>query len=275
MLKSRKKLLLSSIAMLLVALVALGSATFAWYSVQTTVSAETTQFNASVASGLVIRHRSANLATTDANYQSGDATWTTALKATNNNALLTATSLPPRAITLYNSGTGIAYSAVKGASATATSRNNYAATTHTLISDLAADGGYLLDQMFVAGEGGTEMVDMSITGTTAKAGVYLNLAVYIDGNLEKVYTFDSNATTRDLAVSGSTASEGSSYSPTAFTGSAQEVKSNFQVDTKANGGTEIKIIAYVDGFNNNCTSETYDTSTLSVTYNFKIHGSGS
>ena len=42
--KSRKKMLLSSIAMLLVALVALGSATFAWYITNATVTAEKTQF---------------------------------------------------------------------------------------------------------------------------------------------------------------------------------------------------------------------------------------
>ena len=38
--KSRKKILLSSIAMLLVALVALGSATYAWFTVQKTVTAD-------------------------------------------------------------------------------------------------------------------------------------------------------------------------------------------------------------------------------------------
>ncbi len=46
MTKSRKKILLSSIAMLLVALVALGSATFAWFTVQKTVTADTMKVSA-------------------------------------------------------------------------------------------------------------------------------------------------------------------------------------------------------------------------------------
>ena len=55
MTKSRKKMLLSSIAMLLVALVALGSATFAWYITNNEVTAKTSQFSAASAEGLVIR----------------------------------------------------------------------------------------------------------------------------------------------------------------------------------------------------------------------------
>lgn len=54
--KSRKKILLSSIAMLLVALVALGSATFAWFSVNKTVVADTMKVQAIAADGLVINN---------------------------------------------------------------------------------------------------------------------------------------------------------------------------------------------------------------------------
>lgn len=52
--KSRKKILLSSIAMLLVALVALGSATYAWFTVNKTVTAGTMQITAAAPSGLQI-----------------------------------------------------------------------------------------------------------------------------------------------------------------------------------------------------------------------------
>jgi hypothetical protein len=54
--KSRKKILLSSIAMLLVALVALGSATFAWFSVNKTVVADSIKVQAIAADGLVINN---------------------------------------------------------------------------------------------------------------------------------------------------------------------------------------------------------------------------
>ena len=60
--KSRKKILLSSIAMLLVALVALGSATFAWFSVSKTVTADGMQVQAIAAAGLEISNTSATSA---------------------------------------------------------------------------------------------------------------------------------------------------------------------------------------------------------------------
>lgn len=52
MTKSRKKILLSSIAMLLVALVALGSATFAWFTMNKTVTASGMNVTAATAKGL-------------------------------------------------------------------------------------------------------------------------------------------------------------------------------------------------------------------------------
>lgn len=54
MTKSRKRMLLSSIAMLLVALVALGSATYAWFTINRTVTADKIKVEAAVGSGLVI-----------------------------------------------------------------------------------------------------------------------------------------------------------------------------------------------------------------------------
>lgn len=52
--KSRKRILLSSIAMLLVALVALGSATFAWFTLQKTVTANTMLVKATAKKGIEI-----------------------------------------------------------------------------------------------------------------------------------------------------------------------------------------------------------------------------
>ncbi len=62
MTKSRKRMLISSIAMLLVALVALGSATYAWFSISKTVKADTMQVKAIAAAGLEISKEA------DANY---------------------------------------------------------------------------------------------------------------------------------------------------------------------------------------------------------------
>ena len=56
----RSKMLVSSIAMLLVALVALGSATYAWYSINRTVTAKKTEITASTPGGLQISKTSAS-----------------------------------------------------------------------------------------------------------------------------------------------------------------------------------------------------------------------
>ena len=63
--KSRKKILLSSIAMLLVALVALGSATFAWFTVNKVVTVDKMKVQAVVADGLVITNKITHTAKSD------------------------------------------------------------------------------------------------------------------------------------------------------------------------------------------------------------------
>ena len=58
--KFRRRALLSSVAMLLVALVALGSATFAWFSTTTTANAQTLTAGTSASSSLLIRETTAD-----------------------------------------------------------------------------------------------------------------------------------------------------------------------------------------------------------------------
>lgn len=54
---TRKKMLLSSVAMLLVALVALGSATYAWFTINRVVEANTMKVKAITTAGLVINNK--------------------------------------------------------------------------------------------------------------------------------------------------------------------------------------------------------------------------
>lgn len=54
---TRKKMLLSSVAMLLVALVALGSATYAWFTINKVVTADSIKVQAAAADGLVINNK--------------------------------------------------------------------------------------------------------------------------------------------------------------------------------------------------------------------------
>ncbi|MCR5653062.1 MAG: hypothetical protein K6F88_04600 [Ruminococcus sp.] len=75
---TRKKMLLSSVAMLLVALVALGSATYAWFTINKTVEANHITVKAAVANGLQIT--STNGKAWDRTASFGDATTGVELK---------------------------------------------------------------------------------------------------------------------------------------------------------------------------------------------------
>lgn len=269
MLKSRKKMLLSSIAMLLVALIALGTATFAWYSNVTTVKADQTQFNATAASGLVIRHQNDSYSGADAAAQKA---WKTALNATNGNQLLTASDLSPAALSFGN------WSNVFGATGTSNDPDNYAlygSLTGIENANLATDGHFLVDQMYVAGESATMSVDFDIKGTSS-ADTYLNVAVYVGNDLVKVYTTDDATKTTQVTGSSSSPTKGTddAYDIVPFTGNWQTVTTEISCPAKtaSPAGEVIHIIAYVDGFNHNCTTNSVDTSTASVNYRFYVHG---
>ena len=95
----RSKMLLSSIAMLLVALVALGSATFAWYSINKTVTATGVEVHAATAGGLRIY-------TAETGATPGS-TWTNSI-----NFNVADTELDPAAITVSAAGAVTAQSGV-------------------------------------------------------------------------------------------------------------------------------------------------------------------
>lgn len=75
--KFRKRALLSSVAMLLVAMLALGTATFAWYTQNMTVSATGMELQTTTSSGLLITSDT-KLATVDGWSWADNTTWTAA-----------------------------------------------------------------------------------------------------------------------------------------------------------------------------------------------------
>lgn len=80
--KFRKRALLSSVAMLLVALVALGSATFAWFVANPTVTASGLSLSTQAAAGLSVASKTVKDIYTDANDTLGAFKSTTVLNAT-------------------------------------------------------------------------------------------------------------------------------------------------------------------------------------------------
>jgi hypothetical protein len=241
---TRKKMLLSSIAMLLVALIALGSATFAWYITNATVTAEKNQFSAAAADGLVIRHT-----TSDA--------W--GAKVTD---LATASSLTPGALNYSALGS------IFGATGQGTAFDD--GTLSGALSAAAVENGqvFLVDSFYVASSSGAAKNATFTIKSGTKEGTYLNLAVYVGSTLQGVYTSATN-------VSSTTKIGGTSAAPT--TGAGTQALTALATNTNAgtisaavkeNGGTKITVIGFADGYNPLCKNSAADVSTIDVEYSF-------
>ena len=250
MTKSRKKMLLSSIAMLLVALVALGSATYAWYVSQASVTASESKFAAAAAEGLVIRHTKSDVW----------GTTVTDLKQADN--LSPATCSYSNIASLVRAGGGVGTSFSVGT------------LTNTLTEekgDLANGkvGSFLYDSFYVASSSGASVnATLTLTASTV-SGTYMNYLVFVGGTLKGVYTSDADAT-----KTGKVTSAAGVTPVTVSNVTAQDVTplNNNVVDTavvctpKTGDGVKIEIIAFADGFNAKCTNEKANTTDVPITY---------
>ena len=263
MLKSRKKMLLSSIAMLLVALVALGSATFAWYFSNATVTASTTNFKAAADTGLVIRH----------NATGDDSTWgstvTTLLGAPTG-------GLSPASITYANT-----LSTTRGGTATSTAYNVSTMKADTLSPATIENGGsFLVDEFYVASANDTvQTATLIVKGGTTTSGGYLNFAIYVDGSLKKVLTNDASYDSNEgLGKLKNGTGTGVEVDTNKYTTNVAKFTGNDTVDTavsctsKASGGAHVQIVAFADGFNENCKSSSISDAVLNITYEVTVNG---
>ncbi len=144
MLKSRKRMLLSSIAMLLVALVALGSATFAWFTQNKSVSASGFAGKASSSLGLKIISESEAASDTTLYSLSDIGTWkqTTTLNTGGTTRTFTPVSMVPAAVP--SAFTTTAQSETNGARDTANAEVK-AATAATAWNN----GDYYMEKIYV------------------------------------------------------------------------------------------------------------------------------
>lgn len=244
MLKSRKKILLSSIAMLLVALVALGSATFAWYITNATVTAEKTQFSAASADGLVIRHT-----TSDA--------W--AAKITD---LETASSLTPGALNYATLGNEF------GATGQGTAFDDGTLSGALTAATVENGSVFLVDSFYVASSSGAAKTANFTIKSGTKEGTYLNLAVYVGSTLQGVYTSATNANST-TKIGGTAANPTTGAGTQALTALAANTNAGtISAATKESGGTKITVIGFADGYNPLCKNSTADISTVDVEYSF-------
>lgn len=251
MLKSRKKILLSSIAMLLVALVALGSATFAWYVSNATVTASSTQAKASTADGLVIRKTTSD-------------TWADSITYTSDGA---GKSLNPAAFdyTKTTTGTITGMSAAKG---TTESDGTYEEAGTALANWNAIKSAVAYDDFYVATTkgGATQAVTLTMSGSTV-AGTYINVLVFVDGTLV------GSVNSTDAQTATGRKSDGTAGGTLTFTGLGTATASfNVSANTSATGvaqdGSHVEVIAYPDGENALCTTNTAKIDAFSVSFSF-------
>lgn len=251
--KTRKKMLLSSIAMLLVALVALGSATFAWYITNATVTAKTTQFSAASADGLVIRQ-------TDST-EASERDWTNKLEH-----LKTADSLTPAAI---NYGT-LGENTLWGATGEGTAFDNGALNSAFSPVDVENGTVFLVDSFDVASSGAASKTARFTIKSGTIEGTYLNLAVYVGSELKGVYTTATNVTkTTKLEGTKADPAEDSDAEQTLTPLAQNTVVCDFTANTKPNG-TKITVVGFADGYNPLCKNSTADIRPVSIEYSFTV-----
>lgn len=250
MLKSRKKILLSSIAMLLVALVALGSATFAWYVSQSSVTASQTKFSAAAAEGLVIRH------TTSDEW----GTTVTDLKQADELAPATCNYANIASLVRAGGGTGTDFS-------NGTLTNTLTEETGTLTNGKV--GSFLYDSFYVASSSGADVTaTLRLTASTV-ANTYMNYLVFVGGTLKGIYTSDADATKTGKVTSAAGVAP---VTVSAITAQDVTLLNNNVVDTavvctpKTGDGVKIEIIAFADGFNAKCTNEKANTTDVPISY---------
>ena len=258
--KSRKKMLLSSIAMLLVALVALGSATFAWYITNATVTAKTSEWSASTADGLVIRHGITGA-------------WSNKIED-----LAHKDSLTPASITYAQMGNTLYGATGSGTSFTNGALNEEGLSPATVPQDstgapATSNEYFLVDTFYVASSTeASKTATFTVKGAPVD-GTYLNVAIYINGTLDKVLTSDSAATTTQK-VGGTSTDPETAYGSQNLTvmSAAGVAMTDITATAKADGrsGCKIDIVAFADGYNTKCTNEKANISSVSLEYSFTV-----
>ncbi len=223
-------MLISSIAMLLVALVALGSATYAWYAINKTVTADGISVQASSVGGLQI--------------QSDDATSTTWANSISFSD--SAVVLDPAEVAVSAAGAVTAQTGSHNGATNAVGNPTLAAATNG--TGVGAITYYISHPIKVKN---TDKTAISATPTITWGTA--NTAFYVAALYEKVndsYTLVSEVAVAGSRVTGQTAYAGQASSATSFT-----------QDTVH----EYILVVYADGWNSNCTADNGNANSSAAT----------
>ena len=166
---TRKRALISSVAMLLVAMIALGTATFAWFTQSPNASAEGLSVQASASVGLKVLSES-QAGKTGADVNSADAYVTKTFLNSNNDGTATlATNFILSPTSLYpNAGTVSAFKTT-AASDDASDKDRFKAIEDAIAGGYNSNGDYYVEKVYA-----------TLVGTTAATTKDINLSVSID-----------------------------------------------------------------------------------------------
>lgn len=247
MTKTRKRMLLSSIAMLLVALVALGSATYAWFTVSKTVTANEMRVQAIASAGLEISNTGASgtYDTTVSFGQTNDAT-SFQLKPVSWNGTTPTGFIPAANVTDDTNGTySGAFKASESASPTAAStglaygHNNYFAIYKVWVRSAKTNSG----DTYTTSDAHTVRAKVAITGDNAAFA----RVQFID-NTASTKTIYADAAAEDNTVVAAAGSEKTIYTTVAHDTFAAVTGTEANVAT----GKEYTVIVWFDGEDAQC-----------------------
>lgn len=241
---SRKKMLLSSIAMLLVALVALGSATYAWFTANPNASASGVKLRTTAAAGLVIRTDTDTTWSHNAALRKGETDYF------NLNPVSQDQAAPANFWTVPAEGSD-AFTAAAGEnmSAAIAGTDYYTEKVYFRLSDgsdVTANAG--------------KKVQISGVSITAAAGATMQNAIRVsvaaaDGTMLGTWALATGGANGTLTGTGKTASPFSPALAAVATGLTVDTK---QTGLSADGSDETKYVTvyvYLDGQDNDCYSD--------------------
>lgn len=276
--KFRKRALLSSVAMLLVALVALGSATFAWFVDSPNASASGLAIKATASKGLEVKAATDSRGFSNATILNYDSQ----TQASGSGAF----NIQPASYVGGNSFLGV--KALAGNAADANPEETVSAVTpfNNTTGFTAADSGVYKEEIALKVTGG-EAADVYLSGITVTGAATgkdvisaLRILLTDASGTVLAYTNASTATTGSDKVfvtddgnklyKNTTAGNASTDDDATLALALAKTKVAEAVDTS--GNTKLNLYVFLNGFDANCKSNVVDGSQLlsSITLNFTI-----
>ena len=248
---TRKKMLLSSIAMLLVALIALGSATYAWFVSDPTADAKGLSMKTESGKGLLVLSDSHNTA------KANDWSHHTKLNATlsGTDVIANTTNVVLHPVTMMNSeATNATPVFIKTVAANG---DSYARDTTKTIEEAVAGTDYYTEDVALKVTGGdataaAKLVGVKWTGTDTLSAAVRVAVTNVSGNTVAIFSASGSETGYLDSKTSPTANK--KYTPTTKNDAATGLNIALG-DANSSGTSKIKVFVYLEGEDTACKSD--------------------